>query len=419
MMTAFRSAGPPTLAVATATSGASRLAGSGATRRRGYESLIERLRTALALVRRAAADGSTAAPDGQFEIRPLLGLVVAFWAVVVGVDFINDWLLAGLVTEIRPISRVAIDMGVWWGLWIALVPPLLLIAARLDPERIGLRRSAAIHFALSLAVGLLHFVAAAWAFELFDSSADDPAARVRRWIAVFTLSQSLTYWGFVGVLYAGHFWRRARTVVVRSAGLERKADRLARVTAEARLRALRRELETHLLLNSLNNLGGLVRQGRSEDTLRAIRGMGDLVRSAAEDGTAVQVTLARELELLGRYLELVEGIRDEARVHVRVDPGLDRALVPPLLLQPLVENALVHGRGPVDVRARWTGTAVRLEVSNEVPPGTRGPRPGREGTGLAATRARLELLHGPAASLRVTTAGGRVRVLVELPLVAE
>ena len=199
------------------------------------------------------------------------------------------------------------------------------------------------------------------------------------------------------------------------------AARLRSELATARLTALRTQLNPHFLCNTLNGILPLISHD-PEAATRALVELKELFRlSLEEDGT--KTTLARELEFLRRYLAIYER-RFGARLTVRLgcDPGIEGALVPQLLLQPLVENAVRHGvavrtgPGRVEVRAARRGDRLVLTVSDDGPGlvSASAERPG--GVGLANTRARLASEYGAAQRFELATppSGGLVAT-VEIP----
>jgi LytS/YehU family sensor histidine kinase len=194
----------------------------------------------------------------------------------------------------------------------------------------------------------------------------------------------------------------AATVLVLDARREARERELAAAEleahlAEARLHALRGQLHPHFLFNALNGVSMLVRAERGAAALEVLAELGELLRAVVADQGAHEVPLADELDFNRRYLAL-EQVRFGDRLRVSFDSPreLERALVPNLVLQPLVENAVRHGvaknagAGEVRVRAFRDGERLALEVWND------GPAPGPEGTGtgLRTTRGRLASLYG-------------------------
>jgi len=219
--------------------------------------------------------------------------------------------------------------------------------------------------------------------------------------------------------------------VARTSDAERLAAETARrhaalsaAAVESRLAALTAQIRPHFLFNALNAALVLARRGDAAATARVLADLAELLRyvlaAGAPDDT---VPLGDELAFVARYLE-IERVRFSDRLRPTIDAGAEArdALVPRLVLQPLVENAVRHGvagrigAGAVSVRAWCDGDRLRVTVSDD------GPGPGAGGTdgtgvGLANTRARLAVLYGGAASLalRAGDVGGAVAELA-LPL---
>jgi two-component system, LytTR family, sensor kinase len=189
--------------------------------------------------------------------------------------------------------------------------------------------------------------------------------------------------------------------------------------AEARLVALRAQLNPHFLFNSLNAVGVLVRDQDTATASRVIEELGAMLHELLKADAAHEITLAEELAFLNRYLA-VEQIRFSDRLRPTFDVDADTlgAAVPSLVLQPLVENALRHGiarrtdAGHVHVAGRREGDMLILAVTDDGP----GVGTGSGGIGLANIRARLAALHGDRARLELASspAGGTVAT-VRLP----
>ncbi|MFM8358987.1 MAG: sensor histidine kinase, partial [Verrucomicrobiota bacterium] len=222
------------------------------------------------------------------------------------------------------------------------------------------------------------------------------------------------YWVLVSVAHALLFYRRAQD-------RERRALELAASLAEARLRALRMQLQPHFLFNTLNAIATLVHENpAAADDM--IASLSDFLRLTLERGDRPEQPLRDELEFLDRYLE-IERVRFGDRLQVRreIDPATLDTRVPTLLLQPLVENAVRHGLEPrretgiITLTARRDGPGLHLAVADNGV-GWSKAIPVREGVGLANTRARLHELHGAHASLALAeTPGGGATVVILLP----
>jgi LytS/YehU family sensor histidine kinase len=203
-----------------------------------------------------------------------------------------------------------------------------------------------------------------------------------------------------------------------------EAARLNEELSKAQLDALRRQMEPHFMFNTLNSIAGLVRDRRNDAAVNMIVGLSEFLRRAAEDSNRSQVTLAEEVEYLQRYLA-IQKLRfgDRLRVSVDITAEMLDTLVPALLLQPLVENAIKHGiaqrvaGGTVQVTGARKGDSLYLSVYNDGPSFPDDWQTKGAGVGLANLRTRLQILHGGACELHVRRAGADgVEVAVTLPL---
>jgi len=232
---------------------------------------------------------------------------------------------------------------------------------------------------------------------------------------IYIAMEMSVYGGTVVVLMLLDARREAAARAVASA-------RLAQSLTTARLESLQAQIRPHFLFNTLNALAVLARKGDGAAVDRAIGDLGELMRASFEAAGRHEIPLGEELAFLERYLSL-QRIRFPDRLEVtwQVDPETRKALVPALLVQPLVENAIEHGLatargGRVRVSARRDGDALALEVSDDGPGFTTTPGPDAQGVGLANTRERLALLHGERATLICDeNPGGGGRVRIRLP----
>ncbi|MGD2067061.1 MAG: histidine kinase [Gemmatimonadota bacterium] len=256
-----------------------------------------------------------------------------------------------------------------------------------------------------------------------------------------------SYQGLGALLQGGLFWATMRihvaaliyaVVVAGTQGVvyyretrarELRVARLEGQLARARLQALNSQIRPHFLFNTLHTIGQLWRSGRSDDADAMLDHLGSLFQKVQSTGRSVEVPLSEELEMVREYLA-IEAMRfpDRLRPSVDASPGAAGCLVPPLLLQPLVENAIRHGisassaAGRVAVRARVDDGRLRIEVEDDGPGmGASTPSPG-SGTGLANTRDRLEQLYGDAHRVEIRDATGPVEgrgagtlVVLQLP----
>ncbi len=332
--------------------------------------------------------------------------------------------LAGLLVFLLVVSG-ALRLHEAW----AVVPPLCLLCAfvclaawypcRMLPVRqAGLGRLAASHLAAAAVASGLWVLAGAALGEVLAA------------LPVFQgLDQRLeAQWPLlfgVGVLIyllsvAFHYLLIA---VEASREAEARAAEARALAREAELKALKAQVNPHFLFNSLNSVSALT----SIDPVRARQMcvlLADFLRRTLGLGDKTSVPLAEELALVRSFLA-VEKVRFGARLNVEetVEEECAGFLVPPLLLQPLVENAVNHGianlpeGGWIRLEARRSDARLWIMLENAIDPEAPGRR--TNGLGLPNVRRRLEARYGDEASLEAAAAGDRYRVRISLPAETE
>ena len=192
-----------------------------------------------------------------------------------------------------------------------------------------------------------------------------------------------------------------------------EASQLAEQLAQAQLQALRMQIHPHFLFNALNAVNMLIRAGDKTRAVQAVTGLSELLRHVVDGAPLQEVRLQDEVGFLERYLN-IEQLRFGERLQVikRIDAEAARALVPNLVLQPIVENAIRHGIAEKTNSGRIEISAVRENGSLVMTVKDDGAGIGRhvEGVGLSNTRARLQRLYGDAHRLHVEPApeGGTI-----------
>jgi hypothetical protein len=201
---------------------------------------------------------------------------------------------------------------------------------------------------------------------------------------------------------------------------ERRGLELQVLAREAELRALRAQLDPHFLFNSLQSISALTTADPAAARRMCLL-LADFLRETLALGSRDRIPLSAELALVRRFLA-VEAVRFGDRLQVEIDVGdAGDEPVPPLLLQPLVENAVTHGiahvlaGGVVRIRAVRRATALVITIDNPSDP----DRPAGRGTGLGLrnARERLERAYGGDAFLQAGEADGRYVVRIEIPIV--
>jgi len=204
-----------------------------------------------------------------------------------------------------------------------------------------------------------------------------------------------------------------------SAASGRRALELQIAHRDAELRALRAQIDPHFLFNSLNSVVGLMTSDVTQARAMCLK-LAEFLRDSLTLGRETRITLAREVSLAEQYLG-VERVRFGARLAVTatVAAGAGDVPVPPLILQPLVENAVRHGiatlieGGLVAIDASKAGSRLFVVVSN---PYDADSRRGGTGFGVDIVRRRLAAAFGDTAALTAEAADGRYRVSVTMPV---
>ena len=313
-----------------------------------------------------------------------------------------------------------------WLTWVPITPIIFYAAERFPFRRDRLARSIWIHLGIALLIAIvLELVWLRLSFVLQSYLEPESLARMRDnlaevySVAVFSrlLGDAFIYAAVLGVATTLGFHRRMREREVRAAQLEAQL-------ALAQVQALKMQVHPHFLFNTLHAVTVLIREDPAAAT-RVVTRLGDLLRLTLSRATTPQVSFRRELEILTLYLE-IERMRFHDRLEIAYDvqPATLGALVPDLILQPLVENAIRHGVSPnsgtgrIEVRSRREGDWLVLEIRDNGA-GLADGRPMRDGIGLTTTKARLERLYGDlqALSLENLPTGGcvaRLRIPYQL-----
>lgn len=299
----------------------------------------------------------------------------------------------------------------------ALLSPLVIqLAKRFRLQRPHLWRNIAVHIAATFAFSMA--ASFAWDFltsrGAFSGGSFAPARlfSAMDWGLDFGV---LLYWIIVLLHYAVDYYRRYEAGLVAAADLNSQL-------AHAQLQALKMQLHPHFLFNTLHAISELVYEDPSAAE-RMIVGLSQLLRLSLETSD-IEVPLSQEMRFVELYLD-IERTRFETRlvVDLEIEDRLKEALVPHLILQPLVENAIKHGiahrsdGGRILLKATVDQDALVLSVSDNgsgLPANANGNY--REGIGLGTTRSRLEKLYGASQSLYLFRHAAGVDVVIRLPL---
>ena len=290
--------------------------------------------------------------------------------------------------------------------WAAITPLVVALARRFPFTRATLATSLPLHAVAAVVISLIKIV--------IDQRIRQTLFGFRTYVLISSLAPSLLFYcAIVAAAHGAGYYRASKERELRAAQLEARL-------AQSRLQVLQMQLHPHFLFNTLHTISELVHED-PETADAMIAGLSDLLREALASGQAREVPLARELDLLERYLD-IQRVRfgDRLQVGLEIDPDVADVLVPHLVLQPIVENALRHGitrggAGTVSIAAAIDADTLRLRVRDD----GRGFDAGGdgEGVGLRNTRERLATLYGDRAGLRIApAAGGGTIVEMRIPI---
>ncbi|MFZ0394322.1 MAG: histidine kinase [Terracidiphilus sp.] len=337
-----------------------------------------------------------------------------------GLTMLGAFFSLSMVPDMGWVKALEQGLSQFWA-WGLLVPLIVAIDRRLPfgAKQIGRRMGA--HLAACLVVTALYmyvFFALEAAFGVENWTALRPANMFSLARLGWFIWSLIIYWTIVGGVQAFQYYQQ----YLRS---ELRLERMGRSLAQARLNALRMQLDPHFLFNALNTISSHVERN-PKLTRRMIEHLGDLLRMSLECKDRQEVPLSEEMAFLEHYLE-IQRIRfgNHLRVRLEIDPAVRFASVPSLLLQPLVENAIRHGisrrggGGTVTVIATGEGDKLRLRVLDDgagLPDGW--TMETHAGLGLSVTRERIAGLYPNGDSsfaMRPRNEGGTA-VEIELPL---
>jgi hypothetical protein len=368
-------------------------------------------------------DGRHELSNSALGMKPTELLVIAMAWLFLALLTVAGRLLDPRLFEIRPeVTSALIRLAfLEYGIWALLTVPIFWLADRASAaEAHRIRR-----IVMLLLLGLVIAIAVDSALRMarvhwlprppgrrFQPGPFDNIVRFE------FLDDFMIYLAVLGAAIARDYYRRYQVRLDETRRLSAESARLQAQLAGARLDALRSQLNPHFLFNTLNAVGALVERD-PRGVRKMIARLSDLLRHTLEESPEQEITLEREGDLLQRYMDIME-VRFQGRLEtsILIEDNVRDALVPNLVLQPLVENAFKHGgsvdegRARVEVRAHRAGNDLVLSVSNTGPAPTVSP----DGVGLANTRNRLRELYGASQTFELRAAeGGGAIAEIRLP----
>ena len=319
------------------------------------------------------------------------------------------------------------SQGLGWIVWLLATPWIVRLTRRFPvwPPR---WKALGMHALTWTVVSVVFLEASRIASQIFPTS--PMTSETASWFAklverIIGWSPSLVmaYGGLVGVGYALAYAEQVQRE-------QREKAELSTQLVESQLGALRMQLQPHFLFNTLNSIAMLVRGADNERAVEMIALLGEVLRTLLRSSSDLEASVDGEMALLRRYLE-IEEIRfgDRLRVRWEIDPDVECAQVPSLILQPVVENALRHGLWPRTEGGELVVTARRLDDEGDLELTVTDDGIGlspefsidkTKGVGLSNVRMRLARMYGDAGKLDVVRRQPRgVAVRLRMPFHVE
>jgi signal transduction histidine kinase len=323
---------------------------------------------------------------------------------------------------------LSLNAAFWLG-WALLSLPIILLSQRVRVDRVAWKRAALIHLAAMVAFCAIHIALTNSARVMTTrrlmaerAGVDGKPYGAVVWTAEYKRSfyqfldwELLAYAAIAGLSHAVFFSRESHRRELRTAQLEKHL-------VEAQLQTLQRQLQPHFLFNTLHAISALMHRD-VESADRMLTRLSDLLRMTLDTIGRQQTSLKDEIDFLRKYLQIEQArLGDRLTLHWEVHGDTLDCLVPNLVLQPLVENAIKHGialkseGGVLTVRTRRQGEMLWMEVEdNGSGPSQVGLESLQQGIGLTNTRARLSHHYGANYRFEFQKRAGTFAVVVALP----
>ena len=360
-----------------------------------------------------------ARPAVSDRARFAAGVFGVFTAIVVASALQHALVDTVLGREI-PFGRSLAATALTWYLWALLTPAIASLAWRFPLTRVRWRSSLLVHLPASATLFGAQMTLFGLASRAFGLSPDLLRPRLR----------ALPPRSAIQDVLVGYAFRGAGTYALIVLGLilydyvrkDRERVALEGQLALAELKALRMQLQPHFLFNTLHAIGVLIHSDPKAAHLMLTR-LAELLRLSLDTASEPELPLETELAFVEKYLA-IQKVRFGDRLTVRyaLEPGAMRGLVPTLVMQPLVENALEHGLAPharlgvIEIAAAREGDALTIRVRDNGDGLAESSQRMKSGVGLANTRGRLRQLYGDRSRLTLSNiAGGGLEAILEMP----
>jgi hypothetical protein len=355
----------------------------------------------------------------RWRILVLLALIAG------AIDLLNHLLVSLLGAQV-PFWWTLFRTVVWWVSYIPLLAAALLLAGRYRLDGDDSRRNLLIHLMAAVSFAYVHTASNALLGPAGLTASVTYLPQFLRTVRGNFPIDFVSYWTIVGVTYAIQYYSEVHRRELAAAEVKATTAELEASLTEARLRALRSQLNPHFLFNTLNAISALALKGEPKAVSRMLSKLSGLLRTSLDDDGPQVTPLAEELEFLKGYLEIQQlWFGDRLTVQTRIAPDALDALVPSMIFQPLVENAIIHGvgsrqsAGTIGIDVVREGSVLRLTVSDSGR-GFAAAAGSRGGIGLSNTEARLRQLYGQNHDIEYgRSAEGGASVAVRIPFVSQ
>lgn len=363
---------------------------------------------------------AAARPPVSERARFAAGVFGVFTALIAA-NALQSAILGAVLGRDFPVGRSIRASALTWYAWAFLTPVIALLVKRFPFTKGRWKTSVLVHLLASMVIFGAHF----GLFSLGSHVLHLAPAGPRR-----LMGPPPPPPGPVQDAFRWYFFRGAGTYALIVGGLvlldyvrkDRQRVALEGQLALAELKALRMQLQPHFLFNTLHAIGVLIHSDPKAAHLMLTR-LAELLRLSLDTASEPELPLEEELAFVEKYLAIQKArFGDRLTVRYALEPGAMRGLVPTLVMQPLVENALEHGVAPharpgvIEIAAARAGDALTIRVKDSGDGLPEGAGRARSGVGLANTRGRLRQLYGDRSRLTLTRAvGGGLEAVLEMP----
>ncbi|MFN3852448.1 MAG: sensor histidine kinase [Spirosomataceae bacterium] len=309
-------------------------------------------------------------------------LIPIFWVIVTILMTAQDY----IASQLRDYPFYLAESLIFKIKWLVYIPITFLvfeIGRRLPIKQPKLIAKLSIHLTISLIISFLSLCLISVIMTYLWQKTGDTIQYhnvLKKMISTAFLNEFVNYWLILGVYNGILIFEEYQQAKIDKSKLEKQLS-------ESKLNALKMQLQPHFLFNTHHNIIGLMQKGDTDKATRMLMKLSDLLRLSLKENIGDLVPIRNEIQLLNLYFEIIK-IRFEERLSYQflIDKDLENALVPPMLLQPIVENAIKYGiepyakKGEIEVRVMLVDSPHPYPFSFEEK-GTKKPSPSRRGLG--------------------------------------